>query len=186
MSNTFTERYAHFFEQVCPLLGTGWRIDYRQNDIYRMILMNPDYRNYTISVRYEKERFCLMGSVSKCRRNDTYSACTVSTMRNAASVAGDIRRKILTEARSIISIYEADRAGAEMQREDRKNLIHLLGRIMDVYEYDRGTNVLCGITSAHGIRGDVTDRYGGYQLNLTDLSKDQLIKVVGLISNLER
>ncbi|CAH0297146.1 hypothetical protein SRABI13_04257 [Erwinia aphidicola] len=73
-----------------------------------------------------------------------------------------------------------------MQREDRKNLIHLLGRILDVYEYDRGTNVLCGITSAHGIRGDVTDRYGGYQLNLTDLSKDQLIKVVGLISNLER
>lgn len=186
MDKTFNERYTAVFERVCVFLGNGWRIDRRIEDGYRLTLINPDYRHYSITARLEKGRIILSGSVNKYRHSNSYSRCTVSPTRGAAEIAGDIRRKVLQNARHQIAIFEADCAGEQQQREDRRNLMHMLGRLTDVYEYDRSTNVLCSITTSHGIKGDVTDRYGGYQLNLSQLSKDQLIKVVALISTLER
>ena len=186
LDKTFSECYSAVFERVCVFLGNGWRIDRRTEDKYRLILINPDYRHYSISARLENGRIILLGSVNQCRRSNTYSRCTVSPHRGAPEIARDIERKLLSDARSQIAIFEADSAGAANQREDRRNLLHLLGRLTSVYEYDRGTNVLCSITTKYGIKGDVTDRYGGYQLNLNQLSKDQLIKVVGILSTLER
>lgn len=186
MDNTFSERYSAVFERVCVFLGNGWRIDRRIEDKYRIILINPDYRPFSISARLENGRIILLGSVKQCYRSNTYSRCTVSPHRSAPGIARDIEDKLLSDARNQIAIFKADSAGAANQREERRNLLHLLGLLTSVYQYDRGTNLLCTITTQDGIKGDVTDRNGSYQLNLNQLSTDQLIKVVGLLSSLER
>lgn len=49
------------------------------------------------------------------------------------------------------------------------------------------TMMCCAISKPPKITGDVCEMYGeAYRLKLSDLSKDQLIKVIGFLSTLER
>ncbi|MFC7506452.1 hypothetical protein ACFQUX_02425 [Pantoea stewartii] len=102
-------------------------------------------------------------------------------------IAQDIRRKILPDAEKQIAYFEADRAGAQKIQDDRRILINLVGQLVEVQNYGGYYDVLCHIKTPGGISGDVCEMYGkAYRLKLDDLSKDQLIKVIGFLSTLGR
>lgn len=189
MEKPFFACYEAVFNRVCTFLGDGWKIDRRTEDAYRINLVNPAFRHYSILARLEKDRIHLTGGVRSrsARSSGGYSACTVSPMRDPWGIAQDIRRKILHDAEKQIAYFEADRAGAQKVQDDRRILINLVGQLVEVQNYGGYYDVLCHIKTPGGISGDVCEMYGkAYQLKLGDLSKDQLIKVIGFLSTLER
>lgn len=189
MEKTFFSRYEAVFNRVCTFLGDGWKIDRRTEDAYRINLVNPAFRHYSIFARIEKDRIHLTGGVRSrsARSSGGYSACTVSPMRDPWGIAQDIRRKILPDAEKQIAYFEADRAGAQKIQDDRRILINLVGQLVEVQNYGGYYDVLCHIKTPGGISGDVCEMYGkAYRLKLGDLSKDQLIKVIGFLSTLGR
>jgi len=186
MENTFRARYETIFSRVCAILGDNWRIDRRLQEQHRISLINPGYRNYSISARLEKDRIHLVGGVRNFHRSNTYSSCTVSPRREAWAIAQDIKRKILVDAATQIATFEADRSGAARLEEDNRILVNLLKKMASVTEYHNIYDVLCRVRTAQGICGDVKlPLSNGYRLNLDGLSKDQLIKVIGFLSTLD-
>lgn len=187
MDSTFRERYEAIFNRVCVFLGNGWRIDLRTKDSYRIYLVNPSYKNYSISARLEKHRIHLLGSVRGCKRTNTWSACTVSPTREPWGIAADIKKRILIDAVNQIAIFEADRAGEQSLREDRDILIGLISRQVETWTHRGYYSGLFSLKTNYGVSGDVEERYGdAYALKLAGLSKTQLIKITGFLSTLER
>ena len=187
MVNTFLVRYEAVFNRVCAFLGDGWRIDRRREDSYRIYLVNPEYRNYSISARLEKDRIHLLGSVQRSRRSNSYASCTVSPMREAWGIAQDIKRKILLNARENIADHEADRAEEQRIQDERRILVNLLSRLVGVQQYSGYYGGLCHISTVAGLSGKVDEIYGkAYRFEIDGLSKDQLIKLAGFLSTLER
>lgn len=187
MDNAFFSRYEVVFNRVCAFLGDGWRIDRCREDCYRIYLVNPAYRNYSISASLKKDRISLFGSVPKARRGNSYDSCTVSPLRDAAGIAQDIKRKILVNARKHIDHFDADLSGEKQRREERQIVTNLLSRLVDVQKYTGYYGGLCHIKTAQGNGGKVDEICSGnYRLEVCDLSTDQLIKLVGFLSTLER
>ncbi|EDM7166968.1 hypothetical protein CV935_22690 [Salmonella enterica subsp. enterica serovar Litchfield] len=187
MERNFFLKYESIFNRVCVFLGEGWKIDRRIQDDYRIHLIHPDYRNYSISARLENNKIKLLGCVHLTRRGNQFSSCSVSPLRDAIGIARDIKRKILCNAREQISFYEADTKGERLLREEREYTINLLSRLVDAKRYEGYYGGLCQIKTNHGITGKVDDTKGViYRLELDDLNKDQLIKLIGFISTLER
>nr|HBY1206004.1 hypothetical protein [Klebsiella pneumoniae] len=60
MEKTFFARYEAVFNRVCAFLGDGWKIDRRTEDAYRINLVNPALRHYSIGARLEKDRIHLI------------------------------------------------------------------------------------------------------------------------------
>ncbi|WP_051225651.1 hypothetical protein [Photorhabdus temperata] len=185
--NQFNEKYEPIFNRVCAFLGKGWRIDKRDKpDFYRIRLMNPALKNYSISVRLEKDRLILTGGVIRSNRYCQYSTCSVSPSRWPWGIAEDIKKKILVDADKQIAFAAADQVEVNRLRKEKCQVIHLLSRLVDTSDYNGCCGVMCSI-KVQGISGDVAEGYGEtYKLKLHDLSKDQLIKIVGFLSNLER
>lgn len=187
MQSNFFARYETLFNRVCVFLGGGWRIDRRTEDTYRIYLINPAYRNYSISARLEKDRIHLFGGVQASRRGNSYASCTVSPARAAWGIAKDIQSKILVNAREHIAHFEADRAGEQALQDERRLLVHLLSRLTDVEQYTGYYGGLCYFGTAHGLRGKIDEVCSGsYRLTIGDLDKTQIIKLVGFLTTLER
>lgn len=185
MSVTFRERYQSVFIRVCAFLGEGWRIDKRNEDSHRIYLINPAYRNYTIVARLEKNRVYLLGSVKACKRSNTYSKCTVSPEREPWAIAKEIEKRILIDAEKQIATYQADEAGEQQLKEERRILIHLLSQIAHTSPYTGYYGGLCSIETASGVSAEVKDIYGKeYKVTASHLTKDQLIKLIGFLSTL--
>jgi hypothetical protein len=184
---SFNEQYTPIFNRVCAFLGNGWRIDKRiPADAYRISLMNPAFKNYSIGVRMDKGRIILVGGVRRGHRSNEHSRCTVAPTRDPWGIAEDIKRKILIDAAQQIATADADQAGMARQREEKRLVIGLLSRLVETRNYDGYYGVLCSIRM-QGMTGDVSEGYGDtYKLKLDALSKDQLIRVVGFLSTLER
>lgn len=187
MDNTFKEKYESVFARVCVFLGSGWRIDRRESDDnYRITLMNPALKNYTITARMEKDRIHLVGGVRRSRRVISCSSCSVAVSRLPHDIAREIKRKILVDAEKQIAECELDIATEARTKEEREQVINLVSRLVETRSYNGYYGVMCCFKS-QGITGDVAEGYQNtYKLKLHDLSKDQLIKVVGFLSTLER
>ncbi|KFW97554.1 hypothetical protein [Pectobacterium carotovorum] len=187
MATTFYESMMPVFKRVCAFLGNGWRVDQRRDDdSYRIHLFTPALPNYGITVRHEKDRLILTGSPLRHQSYNDYSCCTVAPTRDPCGIARDIKKKILADAQKLCDKAAADLAGSYAMKEERKILLNLLTRLIETRDYDNYHGVLCEIR-AHSIRGDVLEGYGDtYNLKLSGLSKDQLIKLAGFISTLER
>lgn len=187
MGRNFFSEYEAVFNRVCIILGDGWKIDRRVQDDYRIYIINPDYRNYSITARIENNKIKLLGCVHLTRRGNHFSSCSVSLFRDPFGIAGDIKRKILCNAREQILFYESDRKGERLLQEERENTINLLSRLVEARKYEGYYGGLCHIKTNYGLTGKVDDMKGAiYSLELDDLNKDQLIKVIGFISTLER
>ena len=101
-------------------------------------------------------------------------------------IAEDIKRKILVDAEQQIATAAADMAGINQQHEEKRQVIGLLSRLVETRNYEGYYGIMCSIR-AQGLSGEVAEGYGNtYKLKLDALSKDQLIKIVGFISTLER
>lgn len=184
---SFNEQYTPVFNRVCAFLGNGWRVDKRiPADAYRISLMNPAFKNYSIGVRMEKGRIILVGGVRRGHRTNEHSKCTVAPARDPWGIAEDIKRKILVDAEQQIATAAADMAGINQQHEEKRQVIGLLSRLVETRNYEGYYGIMCSIR-AQGLSGEVAEGYGNtYKLKLDALSKDQLIKIVGFISTLER
>lgn len=184
---TFYETFMPVFKRVCGFLGDGWRVDQRRADErYRIFLFTPALANYGITVRQEKDRLILTGGAVRSRSHNDYSCCTVALKREPRGIAQDIRKKVLAYAQQQIATAAADLAGISARNEEQRILLHLLASLLEARDHQNYHGILCEI-NAHGVRGDVSEGYrGDYNLNLIRLSKDQLIKLAGFISTLER
>ncbi|PLY35360.1 hypothetical protein F164LOC_20700 [Pectobacterium carotovorum] len=183
----FNERNNPLFTRVCGFLGNGWRIDHRRADeSQRIFLFTPALSNYGITVRREKDRLILTGSPVRSQSYNHYSRCTVALTRDPRGIAQDIKKKILPDAQAWIDKAAADLAGRHVLKDERRILLNLLTRLIDTRDYDNYRGVLCEI-NAHGMSGNVLEGHrGAYNLNISGISKDQLIKLAGFISTLER
>lgn len=61
--NSFFEQYHPVFEVVCRILGNGWRVNKLDDCSSRIKLTSPQFKNYSVHIRMEKDRFSVVGSV---------------------------------------------------------------------------------------------------------------------------
>lgn len=183
----FNEKYQPLFHRVCIFLGNGWRIDKRGSaDSYRINLMNPVLKNYSITVRQEKDRLILVGGCRRSNRFSEYSKCTVSPSREPWGIAEDIKRKILIDADKQIANVAADFAEVKRLKDEERIVVNLISRLVSTQPYEGYYGIMCSFRT-QGMSGDVAEWHNGtYRVKLHDLSKDQLIKLVGFMSTLER
>lgn len=185
METPFSIRYLEFFNRVCAFLGDGWRVDRRDlENGHRILISNPAYQYFSITVRMTKGRFHIFGSVPKYTGCD-WSSCTAAPNRQPWEIAEDIRRKILVNARRQIQLYMAEKTERQKKIDSREILIHSLSKLVRATRYsDYNRSGLCSLEAPNGIYGGVKESNHGYSLELSRLSTDQLIKVIGFISTL--
>ncbi|MFN2098366.1 hypothetical protein ACKVM9_002198 [Pantoea agglomerans] len=180
---TFQERYSPFFESVCRMLGNGWRVNYIRSWENRIFLTSPGFKNYSVSVAAEKGRLRIYGSVDSriCRIEG--HGCTVSPERDQYAIAAEIQRKILGHAPEQIEKAALYDQGYKNKQEQEKIVKGMLSRLVSLsWHY----NALTAYATSSGIRGSVGERSGGYDLRVDNLSTDELIRVVGFISEMKR
>ncbi|WP_233981880.1 hypothetical protein [Pectobacterium versatile] len=183
----FIETYLPVFLRVCFFLGSDWRVDQRKlDDHYRIHLFTPKLNNYGITVRSEKNRIVIIGGVNRSISNISCSRCTVSLTRTPQEIAREIKKRILPEAETQISKADKDLTEAKVQVEEKNGLIHLLSQFIDTKDYSKLYAIFCEIR-AHGVSGDISGGWSNtYNLDLKNLSKDQLLKIAGFLSTLDR
>lgn len=64
----------------------------------RIKLTSPQFKNYSVHIRMEKDRFSVVGSVDSRSWSSPYHVCTLSRKRNPVDIAANIERKILLNA----------------------------------------------------------------------------------------
>ncbi|PII85125.1 hypothetical protein BL250_12525 [Erwinia sp. OLTSP20] len=180
---TFQERYSPFFESICRMLGNSWRVNYNKSWNYRIFLTSPEYKNYSVSVADDKGRLRIYGSVdSRICRIDGHS-CTVSPGRDQHVIAAEIQRKILVYAPEEIEKAKLYEQGYTNSQEHKKIVKGMLSQLVSLSGY---YNALTGYVTSSGIRGAVEERSGGYDLKVENLSTEELIRVVGFLSEMKR
>ncbi|WP_210461796.1 hypothetical protein [Pantoea ananatis] len=180
---TFQERYSPFFESVCRMLGNEWRVNYNKSWKDRIFLTSPAFKNYSVSVAAEKGRLRIYGSVdSRIWRSEVHG-CTVSPNREQHAIAAEITRKIIVFAREQVDKAELYEQDYRNSLEHKRIVKGMLSRLVKLSWYH---NALTGYTTSSGIRGCVEERGGGYDLKVDNLSTDELIRVVGFLSEMKR
>ncbi|EIY0405656.1 hypothetical protein ML566_005106, partial [Escherichia coli] len=76
--NSFFEQYHPVFEVVCRILGNGWRVNKLDDCPSRIKLTSPQFKNYSVHIRMEKDRFSVVGSVDSRSWSSPYHVCTLS------------------------------------------------------------------------------------------------------------
>ncbi|EAO5103044.1 hypothetical protein ACYB6H_26535 [Klebsiella pneumoniae] len=179
--DSFFERYQHVFEIVTRLLGNGWRVNLLDDCQYRIKLTTPALKRYAITVREEKGRLVIHGFVESRQWHGYGARCTVSPSRSAASIAEDIRRKILIQAREDVEkAQEVERAQRDAQEQSKI----IKGMLAQLVTLNNWHDALTGFKAENGLDGKITDHFNGYGLFVQGLSVDQLIKLTGAIKQL--
>lgn len=181
-TKSFYDRYVSLFVRVCECLGDGWRIDTRENEYY-IHLINPNFRNYYAFVRGEKGRLIVRGGVKNAYGNFGFKDwCSVSPERKAAAIARDIQRKVLFNAADIVKESKVYAQQKEAKINNAKIVRDALARLVFVSAgYQSGE---LRIETEKKISGRVHERYYGYDLELSGLTADDLIKIAGFMSQL--
>lgn len=179
--NSFKENYQPVFEIVCRLLGNGWRVNIIDECQYRIKLTSPKFKNYSIHIRHEKNRLVIVGSVDCYYWRSPCHKCTVSLKRNPVDIAGDIQRKIIFTAQEEISAAQKYTEERKNKKEHDKIVIGMLSRIVEITPY---YNYLTGFKTKNGINGAINENYSGYGIKFDGLDTEQLIKIVGFLSEL--
>lgn len=178
---TFFEQYQPVFEVVCRLLGEGWRVNLLDDCQFRIKLTSPDFRNYSIHIRMEKERLHIVGGVdTRLWRSPVYF-CTLSPQRNPVDIANDIQRKILVNAQQDIEKAREYEFSQRIEQEEKKILFGMMSRLVELENW-HGT--LTGFKTENGLNGYVSEGNNGYEMHIRGVSLDKLIKLAGLIKQL--
>lgn len=179
---TFFEMYQPVFEVVARLLGNSWRVNLLEDYQHRIKLTSSQFKNFSVLVRMEKERLVIIGSVdTRIWRSPVYS-CTVSPQRNAVGIAEDIRRKILFNARKDLETAQEYERKKVSEQEGKRILKGMLSQLL---ELDNWHGSLTGFKAKNGLTGKITEQNNGYEMLIRGVSLDQLIKLAGLINQLE-
>ena len=180
-AKSFYDRYVSLFVRVCAVLGEGWRVDTRVNE-YFIHLINPNFRNYYIFIREDKGRLIIRGGVKNAYGSFGFkNSCSVSPTRRPEGIAGDIKRKVLCDAAEIVKEAQAYQAQKEAKKYTAEIVRDALGRLVRVSNgYQSGWR----IETEKQISGKVHERYRGYDLELSGLTADDLIKIAGCLSQL--
>lgn len=175
-----------YFMQICFYLGPDWRVNQNESSNYTTItLINPNYRFVNIIAKSEKDGIIRLigGSNRKVYEYGNSEKCNFSRSRSPLSVAGDIKRKILPH---LIKLNADAKEYTERKMKTKESdliLKDLLSKVAKVRF--GGYNQLCEIYGA-GFRGNVSKRYGNhFDLSLSGLTMDQLIKVAAFVGQLE-
>lgn len=178
----FKQRNTDKFDLVCRILGEGWRINKLDEYDHQIKLTSPDYKHYSIFIREQKGRLIINGSVDY--RYYSYSkgqSCSVSLTRPVRQLAADIKKKILTDAHERIAEAVSYRNKMKSNQDEDSQVKALLGKLVDVSDY---YNRLCAFNHKK-IRGSVDCRfYRDFDVEITNLDKEQLFKLMGFISTL--
>ncbi len=178
---TFFEKYQPVFEVVCRLLGQGWRVNLLDDCQFRIKLTSPNFRNYLIHIRMEKERLHIVGGVdTRLWRSPVY-LCTLSPQRNPVDIANDIQRKILVNAQQDIEKAREYEFSQRIEQEEKKILFGMMSQLVELENW-HGT--LTGFITENGLNGYVSEGNNGYEMHIRGVSLDKLIKLAGLIKQL--
>lgn len=178
---SFFERWQPVFEIVSRILGNGWRVNLLDDCKYRVKLTSPQYKNYSVHIRMEKERLAIIGSVdSRNWRSPCYS-CTVSPHRDPVEIAADIERKILVNAPQDIEKYQEYERNLQDEQEKKRILKGMLSQIVQLESY---YGVLTGFDAENGLYGKITEHGDNYDIFIRGMNIDQLVKLAGMVKQL--
>ncbi|HHQ6539545.1 TPA: hypothetical protein ACSTJY_004975 [Serratia fonticola] len=178
----FKEQYEGIFNIVCRFLGGGWRVNQLDTvNKHRIKLTSPDFRDYAVYVRLEKDRIHIGGGVNSKLYQGGYNSCTVSPTKEPWLIANDIKRKIIFNAEEYIGYAKVARESNKDDQDEKELVKGLLSRLVEISSH---WGVLCGFK--HGaLCGTVEQRYSGsYMLKIDSLDKDKLVRIVGFLSTL--
>lgn len=179
----FFEKYRPVFEVVARLLGNGWGINLLSDCHYQIKLTSPAYKNFNIIIRQDGQRLNIWGGVSSRYWRGTGVRCTVALNRKPDAIAAEITRKILPVAPEEIEKAQAAEKG---HREEVEKIQILKGMLARLVHLENWYNTLTGFKVNNGLSGSVKEKGGSYQLKIEGLNTDQLIKLVGIVSQLEK
>lgn len=181
----FNERYQSVFEIVCRCLGDNWRINLLNNDNYRIKITSNQFMGFSIHVREEKNRFTIMGSFdSRIHRGKIYT-CTVSKDRNPAHIAEDIKRKIIAFAQDEIKQANESKVKAQEKKENDLIVKGMLSRLFTMHKSWQ-SGVIGSFKADNGLDGMIRKTGSGYKIEIDRLSVDNLIKLAGMITTLDK
>lgn len=181
----FNERYQSIFDIVCRCLGDNWRINLLNNDNYRIKITSNLFMEFSIHIREEKNRFSIMGSYdSRIHRGKIYS-CTVSKDRNPIHIANDIKRKIIAFAQNEIREAKEHKEKEKEKKEQELIVKNMLSRLFTIHS-NWQNGVIGSFKSDNGLNGVIRETSSGYKIEIDKLSVDNLIKLAGMITTLER
>lgn len=181
----FNERYQSVFDIVCRCLGDNWRINLLTEDSYRIKITSNQFMGFSIHIREDKNRFSIMGNFeSRIHRGKIYS-CTVSKERNPVHIANDIKRKIIAFAQNEIREAKEKEEKEKGKKEQDLIVTNMLSRLFTMHKSWQ-SGVIGSFKSDNGLDGMIRKTSKGYKIEIDRLSIDNLIKLAGMISTLEK
>ncbi|ELF4568352.1 hypothetical protein RNG55_004585 [Salmonella enterica] len=178
---SFFERWQPVFEIVSRILGNGWRVNLLDDCKYRVKLTSPQYKNYSVYIRMEKERLAIIGSVDSHNWRSPCYSCTVSPHRNPVDIAADIERKILVNALHDIEKYQEYERNLQTEQEKKRILKGMLSQIFQLESY---YGALTGFKAENGLYGKITERGDDYDIDIRGMNIEQLVKLAGMVKQL--
>lgn len=176
--NSFFEKYHPVFEVVCRILGNGWRVNKLDDCSSRIKLTSPQFKNYSVHIWMEKDRFSVVGGVDSRSWRSPYHVCTLSWKRNPIDIAADIERKILVNAsQEVLQAIEYEKRQAAKKDE----ILILKGMLSQLVQLESWYGAVTGFKVENGLNGKVTEQGDCYDLQIRGLNIDQLVKITGYL-----
>lgn len=174
------------FELVCQFLGNGWRvnknIEYAPNHI---CLISPELKGFHIYAKTKGDRINIHGYISSRLYRGRYFQCTAKKGKKPASIASDIKKKILCHAADEVANLNNEISDSMMKNQHREVILGLLSKLVEVCPDSNHRK--CGFIHKNVVRGNVNlSSHDRYSVNLENLDTDSLIKIIGFISTLEK
>lgn len=185
MSITFKDKYLSFFDSVCIFMGNDWRVNKIRCHDYRIFIFSPRFKNYSISVGLEKNKFHVVGSVDSRVYRSAINNCNLSTNRSPEAIAIEIKNRILFDMVEQIEKVQEYQKKQEVFNEEKQLIKNLLSKFFSLsghygkwHRFRSEENKLSGYIDHHNYSN-------GYSLKIDNLTADQLIKVSAFIKDLK-
>lgn len=144
-------------------------------------MTNQEGTEFLSTIRLERERFFIVGSVDSLVWHGNPSVCTVSLTRNPVGIANDISRKILANALDEIELLR-EHESALQEKQDKVRIIK--GMLSQLLSISPWYGALTGFNADNGLAGKILQNGDDYEMVIRGLNVDQLIKVAGFIKKL--
>lgn len=178
---SFKEQYEELFNSVARAMGHSWRVNQLDQRTDRIKLTSSECSGYYLDVCRTEDRISISAYVPEHNQYGYCSKCTVSTTRPARQIAADIIRKVQPEAQKCAVQAAEYQASKKAMYEDDEILKGVLRRLVNV---SSGHQVFC-CWDLHKLHGAIEqDWHKNYRLKVQDLTKDELIRIIGFISTL--
>ncbi|EAB6210869.1 hypothetical protein ABN12_004471 [Salmonella enterica subsp. enterica serovar Mississippi] len=183
--NKFKEQYENLFSEISHAMGNKWRVNQLTERTDVIKLTSPAFNGLSIYARRDNDRLVITGHVPAHWSYSACARCTVSVNRPARQIASDIKRKILPDGEKWLAEANEYQAKKKAKKENDNILKGVLGNLAKVSEGYHHNNTFC-FWDSNKISGSIEeicyDDY--YRLKVNELTKDELIRVIGFISTL--